>query len=74
MSAGTIKKLVMEKGFGFITPDDKSELAPGKEELFFHATMMANNGSIDSLREGQRVSYVVGNGAKGPQADQVQGE
>ena len=74
MSQGTIKRLVTDKGFGFITPDDKSELPAGKEDLFFHATAVADGGRIESLNEGQRVSYNVTEGAKGPQASEVKGE
>ena len=71
MSQGTIKRLVTDKGFGFITPDDKAELPQGKEDLFFHATAVADGGTIESLKEGDRVSYNVTDGAKGPQASDV---
>jgi CspA family cold shock protein len=74
MSKGTIKRLVTDKGFGFITPDDKSELPQGKEDLFFHTSAVADGGSIDSMKEGQRVVYTVSQGAKGPQASDVRGE
>ncbi len=71
MSQGTIKRLVTDKGFGFITPDDKSELAPEKEDLFFHATAVAGVGTIESFKEGDRVSYTKTDGPKGPQASDV---
>lgn len=74
MSQGTIKRLVTDKGFGFITPDDKAELPAGKEDLFFHTTAVAGGGTIDALKEGQRVSYTVSDGPKGPQASEVKGE
>ena len=73
MSQGTIKRLVTDKGFGFITPDDKAELPAGKEDLFFHTTAVLG-GTIDSLKEGQKVSYTLGDGPKGPQATEVKGE
>lgn len=73
MSNGTIKRLVTDKGFGFITPDDKAELPAGKEDLFFHTTAVLD-GTIDSLKEGQKVSYTVSDGPKGPQATEVKGE
>ncbi|MBP9822407.1 MAG: cold shock domain-containing protein [Candidatus Pacebacteria bacterium] len=73
MSQGTIKRLVTDKGFGFITPDDKSELPAGKEDLFFHATAVIGGARIESLQEGQRVSYTLGDGPKGPQATDVSG-
>ena len=73
MSQGTIKRLVTDKGFGFITPDDKSDLPENKEDLFFHTSAVID-GTIDGLKEGQRVSYAVTDGPKGKQADQVKGE
>ena len=48
MAEGTIKRLVSDRGFGFITQDDGSE-------IFFHRSKVT--GSFDSLSEGQRVSY-----------------
>lgn len=68
MSTGTIKRLT-DKGFGFITPDDKSEVAEGKD-LFFHSSEV-QEGSFDSLHEGDKVSYTNGMGQKGPQATGV---
>jgi CspA family cold shock protein len=73
MSQGTIKRLVTDKGFGFITPDDKADLPEGKEDLFFHTTAVVD-GTIDGLKEGQRVSYTKTDGPKGPQASDVKGE
>jgi CspA family cold shock protein len=62
MSEGTIKRLT-DKGFGFI------QTASGSD-VFFH--MSAVEGvSFNELREGQRVSYVEGNGPKGPRAENV---
>ncbi|MEK9158060.1 MAG: cold shock domain-containing protein [Patescibacteria group bacterium] len=69
MSTGTIKRMVKDKGFGFIEPADKSEVEQGKD-LFFHTTAVVD-GSFDSLNEGQQVSYVKGDGPKGPQATEV---
>lgn len=48
MLEGTIKKLVTDRGFGFIAQADGSE-------IFFHRSKVT--GSFDSLSEGQRVSY-----------------
>ena len=45
---GTIKRLVSDRGFGFITQADGTE-------IFFHRSKVT--GSFDSLTEGQRVSY-----------------
>lgn len=62
MSQGTIKKLVSDKGFGFIEGDSG--------ELFFHHTAF-EGGSFESLQEGQTVEYTEGRGPKGPRAESV---
>ena len=62
MAEGTIKRIT-NKGFGFI--DNGS----GKD-MFFHNTSVEGC-SIDELREGQRVSFNVGKGPKGPCAENV---
>jgi cold shock protein len=59
---GTIKKIVRDKGFGFITPDD------GSEEVFFHRTRLAPNVNFDELREGEEVEFQSRRGDKGMQA------
>lgn len=62
MSQGTIKKLVQDRGFGFIQGE--------KGELFFHHSAV-EGGSFDTLREGQSVTYEEGRGPKGPRAEKV---
>lgn len=62
MSEGTIKRLT-DKGFGFI--DTGSQ-----QDMFFHMSSLEGI-SFEELREGQRVSYVAGQGPKGPRAEQV---
>ena len=62
MAQGTIKKLVTDKGFGFIAGDGK--------ELFFHQSSV-EGASIDELHEGQSVEYTEGEGPKGPRAENV---
>ena len=62
MSQGVIKKLVAEKGFGFIQGGDA--------EFFFHHTSVAD-GQFDTLQEGQTVEYDEGQGPKGPRAENV---
>lgn len=62
MSQGTIKKLVSDKGFGFIEGE--------RGELFFHHTSVEGE-SFESLREGQTVEYTEGSGPKGPRAESV---
>lgn len=60
---GTVKFFNMQKGFGFITP------ASGGKDLFVHANNV--NGNLESMREGQKVEYVEGQGRKGPEATDV---
>ena len=62
MAEGVIKRLT-DKGFGFIdTGTDK--------DMFFHSSNVEGV-SYEELREGQRVSYNVGRGPKGPRAENV---
>jgi len=60
---GTIQRLVTEKGFGFIAATD------GKE-YFFHSSACSGT-PFDSLHTGQAVSFDVGQGPKGPRAENV---
>lgn len=62
MSQGTIKKLISDKGFGFIEGE--------RGELFFHHSAI-EDGSFETLREGQAVEYTEGRGPKGPRAENV---
>jgi CspA family cold shock protein len=62
MAEGTIKRIT-DNGFGFI--DDGTE-----KNLFFHSSAVQEV-PFDELREGQRVSYEVGRGPKGPRAENV---
>lgn len=59
-ATGTVKWFNETKGFGFIKADSG-------EELFAHFSEIQSNG-FKVLTEGQRVSFVVGQGKKGPQA------
>jgi CspA family cold shock protein len=58
---GTIKRLVHEKGFGFVADE-------GGREYFFHQSACD---SFSQLREGQAVSFETGQGPKGPRAENV---
>ncbi|MDG2383194.1 MAG: cold shock domain-containing protein [Pirellulaceae bacterium] len=62
MPQGVIKKLVSDKGFGFIAGDNG--------EYFFHHSAVEGEG-FESLREGQAVEYQEGMGPKGPRAENV---
>jgi cold shock protein len=62
MAQGTIKKIVADKGFGFIKTD--------RREIFFHSSDLQGV-TIESLREGQVVDFVEGRGPKGPRAESV---
>jgi cold shock protein len=59
---GTIKKIMKDKGFGFIIPDD------GGDEVFFHRSRLAPKVYFEDLREGDEVQFEVRPGEKGPQA------
>src|SRR3954463_12517383 len=61
MATGTVKWFNDAKGFGFITPDD------GGKDLFAHHSSIQMDG-YKSLKEAQKVSFDVTEGAKGPAA------
>ena len=62
MQNGTIKKLVAERGFGFIAADDGTE-------YFFHRS--GTTVEFDSLQGGERVTFEVEASPKGPRAAKV---
>lgn len=64
-SVGTIKRKT-DKGFGFISAEDGTE-------YFFHQSGCVGT-RFDDLREGQRVTFTVGQGPKGPRAENVKVE
>jgi len=64
MAQGTVKWFNSEKGFGFIAQDN------GGADVFVHYSEIQGNG-FRSLDENQRVEFEVGQGQKGPQAQNV---
>ena len=64
MPNGTVKWFNPDKGFGFIAPDE------GGDDLFVHFSEIQGSG-FKTLDENQKVSYEVGEGRKGPQAQKV---
>jgi len=64
MAEGTVKWFRAERGFGFITPTD------GSADVFAHFSSIEGPGYRE-LIEGQKVSFEVEQGPKGPQARSV---
>lgn len=64
MPKGSVKWFNNEKGFGFIAPEE------GGEDLFVHFSAIQGQG-FKSLDEGDEVEFTVGQGQKGPQAQNV---
>ncbi|RLA84474.1 MAG: cold-shock protein [Epsilonproteobacteria bacterium] len=65
---GTVKWFNSEKGFGFIEQEN------GGKDVFVHFRQINSNGSSrTSLDEGQKVTFSIGEGQKGPQAENVTG-
>lgn len=65
--SGTLKFYNATKGFGFIAPDD------GSKDVFVHASALEKSG-IDSLNEGDKVTFVLEDDRKGrgKQAGEIQ--
>ncbi|GLQ70944.1 cold shock domain protein CspD [Vibrio sp. vnigr-6D03] len=61
---GTVKWFNQDKGFGFITPET------GGKDVFVHFSAIQGTGRRN-LEDGQKVSFVVTDGQKGPQAEDV---
>ena len=60
---GTIARLQLEKGFGFIKDN-------AGQDYFFHRSAVVGEG-MENLREGDSVEFTVGQGPKGPRAESV---
>ena len=61
---GTVKKVVGERGFGFISAEDG-------QEYFFHRSGMDSSLTFEQLAPGERVSFDVERSDKGPRAAHV---
>ena len=64
MTTGTIKKVVAERGFGFIAAEDA-------KEYFFHRGALDSSLDFDRLVGGEKVTFEVEASPKGPRASQV---
>ena len=63
MAQGQIKKLVSDRGFGFIS-------SPENKDIFFHFTVLKER-LFEELQEGQQVEFEFEEGDKGPKATSV---
>jgi CspA family cold shock protein len=64
MPTGTVKKVVNDRGFGFIAAED------GKE-YFFHRSGLDTSLNFDALAGGEQVSFEIEPSQKGPRANRV---
>lgn len=64
MTTGTIKKVIADRGFGFIAAEDT-------KEYFFHRGALDSSTDFDRLVGGERVEFEIEANPKGPRATQV---
>jgi cold shock protein len=64
VATGTIKKVVADRGFGFIVADDA-------KEYFFHRSGVESSLDFDRLVGGERVEFEIEQSPKGPRAARV---
>ncbi len=64
MATGTIKKVVADRGFGFISADDA-------KEYFFHRNSLDSTLDFDRLVGGEKVEFEIEQSDKGPRANRV---
>ena len=65
VATGTIKKVVAERGFGFISASDA-------KEYFFHRNSLDSSLDFDRLVGGEQVQFEIEESPKGPRASRVQ--
>ena len=59
---GSVKKIIRQKGYGFIVPDD------GSDDIFFHRGSLAPRVEFEDINEGDTVQFQTRKGEKGPVA------
>ena len=64
MATGTVKKVIADRGFGFITADDA-------KDYFFHRGGLDSSLDFDRLNGGEKVEFEIEQGPKGPRAAKV---
>jgi CspA family cold shock protein len=64
MATGTIKRVVADRGFGFIAAEDE-------KEYFFHRSVVEAPLDFDRLAGGERVEFEIEQSPKGPRANKV---
>jgi CspA family cold shock protein len=64
VTTGTIKKVIAERGFGFISAEDS-------KEYFFHRGALDSSLDFDRLAGGERVEFEIETSPKGPRAARV---
>ena len=64
MATGTIKKVVADRGFGFISAEDA-------KEYFFHRSALDSSLDFDRMTGGERVEFDIEQSPKGPRAARV---
>lgn len=63
---GTIKKILDQRGFGFINSEDH------EQDLFFHKKSVSGTLIFEDLKEGQAITFDVEDTPKGPQAVNIE--
>jgi CspA family cold shock protein len=63
MSKGSVKRIIRERGFGFISAEDG-------REIFFHRSELQNV-DFDNLQQGDHLEFNIIKGDKGPKATDI---